>query len=259
MVPQAVQEQEQQLLDSVNPSFTVAEVLEVAKRAPLRKSVIGPLAPWMLRAVAAPLVPLLAAEFEAWQRVGSLPSPDACSDITSLLKPGADPSDLAGLRGIADKYRADRERLCACFVDFKQAYDRVPHDRLWEWLREIGVGAGWLAAAQAIYADVPMTVAGGSHVIQTTIGVKQGCPLSPSLFGLYIDSLEAELRATLAAGAPLSPASLAPGVPPLPLLLYADDLALLSTSAAGLQAQLAVLEGFCERRGLRVNLVKPRA
>eukprot|EP00887_Chlorella_sp_A99_P006006 scaffold27.g6006.t1 len=218
----------------MNASFTVAEVLEAAKRAPLRKSVIGPLAPWMLRAAAVPLAPLLAVEFEAWRRVGSLPNPDARSDITNLVKPGADPGDPAGLRGIAvgsqDKYRADRERLRACFVDFKQTYDRVSCDRLWEPLREIGVGAGWLAAVQAIYADVPMTVAGGSRVIQTTIGVKLGCPLSPSLFGLYIDSLEAELWAALAAGAPPSPASLAPGAPPLALLLYADDLALLSTS-----------------------------
>ena len=42
------------------------------------------------------------------------------------------------------------------------------------------------------------------------------------------------------------------------LLLYADDLALLASSAAGLQAQLTVLEAFCQQRGLTVNLVKTK-
>ena len=65
------------------------------------------------------------------------------------------------------------------FDDFKQGFDSVPRDRLWAHLEEAGVSAGWLAAARALYANVPMTVAGGSCIIHTTIGVKQGCPLSP--------------------------------------------------------------------------------
>jgi hypothetical protein len=36
----------------------------------------------------------------------------------------------------------------------------------------------------------------------------------------------------------------------LPLLLYADDMALLATSAAGLLRQLQFLEEYCVERGL---------
>ena len=43
-----------------------------------------------------------------------------------------------------------------------------------------------------------------------------------------------------------------------PLLLYADDLILISTSAAGLQRQLDALQGFCEQRQLTVNLTKTK-
>jgi hypothetical protein len=40
--------------------------------------------------------------------------------------------------------------------------------------------------------------------------------------------------------------------------LYADDLLLVSVTAAGLQAQLGVLERYCERWGLTVNVEKTK-
>ncbi|KAL3134763.1 hypothetical protein ABBQ32_14214 [Trebouxia sp. C0010 RCD-2024] len=44
----------------------------------------------------------------------------------------------------------------------------------------------------------------------------------------------------------------------VPLLLYADDLILMSESAAGLQRQLNALASFCEERQLTVNLSKTK-
>jgi hypothetical protein len=54
------------------------------------------------------------------------------------------------------------------------------------------------------------------------IGVKQGCPLSPLLFGLYFDGFEKHLDAFDGD----RPPQLADIV--VKLLLYADDLALMS-------------------------------
>ena len=42
----------------------------------------------------------------------------------------------------------------------------------------------------------------------------------------------------------------------IPLLLYADDLILMSTTEAGLQRQLDALPSFCAERQLTVNLSK---
>ena len=44
----------------------------------------------------------------------------------------------------------------------------------------------------------------------------------------------------------------------VPLLLYADDLILMSTTAAGLQRQLDALSCFCEQRQLTVNPTKTK-
>jgi hypothetical protein len=81
---------------------------------------------------------------------------------------------------LQDKYRtiakARGGQLWACSPDFKQAFDRMPRDRSWQQLQQIGVGSCWLAAAKAIQTEVPVTVAGGLHAINTPSPVEQGCP-----------------------------------------------------------------------------------
>lgn len=71
------------------------------------------------------------------------------------------------------------------------------------------------------------------------ISVKQGCPLSPTLFGLYIEKLEAWLGK--ADGERVHLASYV-----AKLLLYADDLILISKTMHGLREHLKALEHFCQ-------------
>ena len=141
-------------------------------------------------------------------------------------------------------------------MDFKKAYDTVPRDLLWTKLQRIGVHGEFLQGVQALYADVPMALqfeGGMSETFQSTLGVKQGCPLSPTLFGIYIDDFQAELAA---AGGDLDLPTLC-GVQ-APALFYADDLDLVSTSVRGLQAQLDLLESYCKRWRLTVNVKKTK-
>ena len=102
------------------------------------------------------------------------------------------------LRALIDDSRSAGDKLFVCFVDFRKAYDSVPRHLLWAKLERRGV-TGWvLDAVKALYANVPMCVktsAGLSGCFQATMGVKQGCPLSPLLFGMYLDDLEGELAA----------------------------------------------------------------
>ena len=68
--------------------------------------------------------------------------------------------------------------------------------------------------------------------------VRQGCPLSPTLFNIYINELAKTLEQSAAPGLSLNDSE-------IKFLLFADDLVLLSTTEFGLQQHLNVLHNFC--------------
>ena len=106
--------------------------------------------------------------------------------------------NLLILRTVIEQQRATKAPLYTCFVDFRKAYDSVPRDLLWTKLERLGVHGWFLDGIKALYADVPMVVKtahGQTASFQSVMGVKQGCPLSPTLFGLYLDDLEEAMRA----------------------------------------------------------------
>ena len=90
-----------------------------------------------------------------------------------------------------------------------------------------------------------------SECFGSDIGVKQDCPLSPTLFGLYIDKLEAWLRKTDGEGVLLAGYV-------VKLLLYADDLILISQTTHGLREHLRALEHFCQEAGMQMSVSKTK-
>ncbi len=102
------------------------------------------------------------------------------------------------------------------------------------------------------HACVTHSTKGLSSTFACTIGVKQGCPLSPLLFGLYIDALEPRIAA-LDDDDGLDLAGT-----PVKLLLYTDDLVLMSRTQRGLQKQLDELGKFCDERDLTVNVKRTK-
>ena len=83
-------------------------------------------------------------------------------------------------------------RVFSCFVDFKKAYDSVDHLLLWKKLIKIGVSSKVLNILKQMYKNITCRVKVNGLLSQEflyTIGVLQGCVLSPLLFILFINDV----------------------------------------------------------------------
>jgi Reverse transcriptase (RNA-dependent DNA polymerase) len=164
------------------------------------------------------------------------------------------------LSHLIEQHRHMGKSLYVCFVDFKKAYDSVPRDQLWKRLYDKGVRGRMLFTLQALYSNVTFSIKfqeGVSEEFNCNMGVRQGCPLSPFLFGVYIEMLDEQLRAELPMAGPVLGAG-TPSATRVPMLLYADDLGLISCSPAELQLLLNQLSIFSGSTGMAVNLNKTK-
>lgn len=78
------------------------------------------------------------------------------------------------------------------FVDFKKAYDKVHHGALYRILASMGVRGKFLEFLKHMYSHSKMSVRTGglfSEYFDMFRGTRQGCPLSPLLFIIFINRI----------------------------------------------------------------------
>ena len=84
-----------------------------------------------------------------------------------------------------------------CFVDFRKAFDTVWHEGLWKRMWDVGIrGKAW-RVTRNLYSSSNACVKLGdntSRSVPMRQGVRQGCPLSPTLFNLFVEELAERLR-----------------------------------------------------------------
>lgn len=147
--------------------------------------------------------------------------------------------------------------LYVCFIDFRKAFDKVQRPLLWQRLQQLGIQGRMLEALQHMYqhTELRLTMNGQthSHCMSTSTGVKQGCPLSPLLFGLFIEQMHQVLVTSCGhlSGIHLGEHNLLD-------ILYADDMVMLSTVLDHLNQISTALEQFCDEQGMEVNVPKSK-
>ena len=96
-----------------------------------------------------------------------------------------------------------------------------------------------------------LTKDGLTDPIRNTQGVKQGCPLSPSLFNLFIKPLSVYIERAKCSGI-----NMGNGTDDIDTLFFADDIAVISDNVRDLQRKIDALSLFVKDFGLKINLDK---
>ena len=146
-----------------------------------------------------------------------------------------------------------KESLYACFIDFKKAFDVIDRSLLNESLKTIGLTEHMCEVIGNVYENTWNCVQIGAHQSRwfaTKAGVKQGDPLSPTLFSVFINSLLEELNDTCS-GLVVNGINVS-------VLAYADDIVIVARSEQYLQALLDKLDTWCGNWKMSVNMSKTK-
>lgn len=149
--------------------------------------------------------------------------------------------------------RLGERNVYATFIDFKRAFDSIPHSTLWAKLSNLGVSTKLINLIRSLYGCAEMQVRSNKELsdsFEVTEGVLQGESLSPLLFLLFIADFEEYFRVRGRVGVNID------GTNDLISAQFADDTVLVSESQVGLSRMLGTLHEYCSLNGLEVNSKK---
>uniref|UniRef100_A0A0C9R7V2 LIN1_0 protein n=1 Tax=Fopius arisanus TaxID=64838 RepID=A0A0C9R7V2_9HYME len=148
-------------------------------------------------------------------------------------------------------------KLYTAFIDFKAAFDKVNREKLWGKMRKMEVGEKFLRMVKLIYENTTSKVIAGEQMTEsfrTGLGVRQGCPLSPILFNIYINDLEELLRRKGVGGSAIGHKRGSK----VYAKLYADDAALVAEEGKDLQRMLKTTEIWSDENKMELSTEKTK-
>jgi len=161
--------------------------------------------------------------------------------------------NLFVLGAVIESAKRRRSPLVLAFVDVQKAYDTVNRDVLWVKLQNLGISEGCLGLIQSLYRDTRRTVEWKTYSTEsfpTNTGLRQGCPLSPLLFAMYVSHIPTSIE-EISLGAKV-------GESRFTSLFYADDIVLMSESKEEMRLSLNVLYKELDQLDLCINYDKSK-
>ena len=146
------------------------------------------------------------------------------------------------------------------FIDYKKAFDSVERNCLLYKLAKIGINGKMYQAIANLYSNPRSRVVLNYHeteYFECPIGVKQGDCLSPTLFAIFINDLASEIKNSNIGININIDIEGGPNIEYISnILLYADDIVCLAESESNLQDILLIIENWCKKWRLEINLTK---
>ncbi len=155
------------------------------------------------------------------------------------------------LSSIIRQRKAKRLPTYIAFIDMEKAFDCVDRNLLLCKLLSLGVGGKMYNCFRSIYSNCKAGVNVNRYItdcFSNVFGVRQGEAFSPTLCGLYINDLVQEIKEG------------SEGIQTeffiIQSLLYADEIALISSSEQDLQNMLNILHNWCNKWRMKLNINK---
>ena len=130
------------------------------------------------------------------------------------------------------------------FADLKAAFDIVNREKMIEKLKKSGFEENLVTIIAEIYSETISSVkidGQEGEEFWTTCGVRQGCPLSPILFSVYMSDVEAHCAKGQTGGIVI-------GSKKSWTLSYADDLAIVAKTKQEMYSLLTRLEVYLSKK-----------
>ena len=155
------------------------------------------------------------------------------------------------VREIIEKCNRESKKGYLAFLDIEKAYDRVNRQVLCKVLKKCGMSEKIVRIIESMYENTRAKYALGdieTEWVCSNRGVRQGCILSPVLFAMYTEELavrvkERELGVRI-------------GNEKISLLMYADDIILMSENSDDLQSMLDVVTEYSVYFGVKFGMDK---
>ena len=140
----------------------------------------------------------------------------------------------------------ERGKVFVGFADTKAAFDRLKRERIWERLRKKGVNRSLIERMRSLFR-------GTIDEFGVLEGVRQGCPLSPTLFNIALADLEEEMEKVQGSGTWLGGKKRR-----IRTISYADDIALIAEEEEVMKDMLKRLKRWIAEKGLELNAKKTK-
>jgi hypothetical protein len=154
------------------------------------------------------------------------------------------------LRETLIRNRNKNKKSYICFMDFSKAFDKVVRAILLSKISEFLDDHHW-SCLYSYYSNSQIIITNNGirdRTLRTTTGVKQGGPLSPKLFSVYVSEMVDKIATKYNSGSKLDHN----------IILYADDTTLIAKSQEELQRLVNEIHEYCTVHGIKININKTK-